>query len=68
MEKKLYRSTNNKKLAGVCAGLAKYMNVDVTVIRLIWVLVALFVGAGLLAYLVCALVIPEEPSNIVDAE
>ncbi|MEE1329193.1 MAG: PspC domain-containing protein [Oscillospiraceae bacterium] len=64
MEKKLYRSRNDKKLAGVCAGLAKYLNMDVTVIRLIMVLLTLFVGGGLIAYIVCALVIPEEPDYI----
>lgn len=64
MEKKLYRSKTDKKVAGVCAGLAKYLNMDVTVIRLIMVLLTLFVGGGLIAYIVCALVIPEEPDYI----
>jgi phage shock protein PspC (stress-responsive transcriptional regulator) len=64
MEKKLYRSKTDKKVAGVCAGLAKYLNIDVTLIRLIWALVVICGGAGLLAYLVCALVIPEEPNAI----
>ena len=64
MEKKLYRSNSDKKIAGVCAGLAKYLNIDVTLIRLIWALVVICGGAGLLAYLVCALVIPEEPDYI----
>ena len=64
MEKKLYRSRTDKKLAGVCGGLATYLNVDVSVIRLIWVLAVLFAGCGLLAYIVCALVIPEEPASI----
>lgn len=64
MEKKLYRSRTDKKVAGVCAGLAKYLNMDVTVIRLIMVLLTLFVGGGLIAYIVCALVIPEEPDYI----
>ena len=67
MEKKLYRSRNDKKLGGVCAGIAKYLNMDVTVIRLLWVLVTLFAGAGLLAYIVCALVIPEEPADLPEA-
>lgn len=66
MNKKLYRDTQNQKLAGVCAGLAEYLNIDPTVIRVIWALVALS-GAGILAYLVCALVIPEKPNNIIDA-
>ena len=66
MEKKLYRSTANKTIAGVCAGLAEYLNIDPTIVRVIWALVGLS-GAGLLAYLVCALIIPEKPSNIIDA-
>ena len=67
MNKKLYRS-NDRKIAGVCGGLAEYINIDPTVIRVIWALVGL-TGAGLVAYLVCALVIPEKPeSTIIDAE
>lgn len=66
MEKKLYRSTQNKMIAGVCSGLAEYINIDPTIIRVIWALVGLS-GAGLIAYLVCALIIPEKPSNIIDA-
>ena len=64
MEKKLYRSRTDKKLAGVCGGLGRYLNVDVTVIRVIWAVVSLFAGAGILAYLICALLIPEEPEYI----
>ena len=66
MNKKLYRSNTNKMLTGVCAGLAEYLNIDPTIVRVIWALVALS-GAGLLAYLICALIIPEKPSNIIDA-
>ena len=61
MEKKLYRSKTDKKICGVCGGLAEYLNVDSTVIRLLWVLATLFVGCGLLAYIVAALVVPENP-------
>ena len=64
MNKKLYRS-DDRMVAGVCAGLAEYINVDPTVVRVIWALVALS-GAGVLAYLVCALIIPEKPSDIID--
>ena len=67
MQKKLYRSATDKKLAGVCGGVAKYLNMDPTVIRVIWVLLALFGSLGLIAYIICALIIPEEPSNIIDA-
>ena len=63
MEKKLYRSRADKKLCGVCGGLAKYFGVDATIIRLALVLLCLFGGGGLLAYIICALVIPEEPKE-----
>ena len=66
MEKKLFRNTQNKMIAGVCSGLAEYTNIDPTIIRLIWALVGLS-GAGVLAYLIAALIIPEKPNNIIDA-
>lgn len=66
MEKKLYRNTQNKMLAGVCSGVAEYANIDPTVIRVIWALVGLS-GAGLIVYLVCALIIPEKPNTVIDA-
>ena len=65
MEKKLYRNTQDKKIAGVCSGLAEYFKIDATIIRLIWALISLF-GPGILAYLICALIIPEKPSDIID--
>ena len=66
MEKRLYRNTHNKMIAGVCSGVAEYLNIDPTIVRLIWALVGLS-GAGLLAYLIAAIIIPEKPSNIIDA-
>ncbi|MBO7184831.1 MAG: PspC domain-containing protein [Oscillospiraceae bacterium] len=66
MEKKLYRSRTDKKICGVCGGLAKYLNMDVSIMRLIVILLILFAGGGLIAYIICALVIPEEPDNIVE--
>ena len=65
MEKKLYRNLQNKVIAGVCSGLAEYLNIDATIIRVIWALIALS-GAGVLAYLICALLIPVKPSDIID--
>ena len=64
MEKKLYRSKTDKKLTGVCGGLAKYFGIDTTLVRLLVALAVLFVGFGLLAYIVCAFIIPEEPDII----
>ena len=58
--KKLYRSTTNKKLFGVCGGLAEYFDVDPTVVRIIYLLLLLGAGFGLLAYLICALILPEK--------
>ena len=65
MDKKLYRNAEYKMIAGVCSGLAEYINIDPTIVRLIWALIALS-GAGLVAYLVAAIIIPEKPSNIID--
>ena len=63
MEKKLYRSTTDKMIAGVCGGFAKYFNVDPTLIRVLLVLFCLLGGSGLLFYIVCVVVIPEEPAG-----
>lgn len=63
MERKLYRSRKNQSIAGVCGGFAAYFKIDVTIIRLIWALAILCAGTGLLAYIVCAFVIPEEPED-----
>lgn len=59
MEKKLLRSQSDKKIAGVCGGMAEYFNIDATLVRLLWVFFALLGGGGLLVYIICALVIPE---------
>ena len=68
MQKKLYRNTKEEKIAGVCAGIAEYFGFDPTWIRLAWAFLVLCVGAGILAYIVCALVIPEKPKEIPTAE
>ena len=60
MQKKLYRIPEGKQLAGVCTGLAEYFQLDITLVRLIFCVVSLF-GPGILAYLICAIVIPERP-------
>ncbi len=63
MNKKLYKSTTDKKLDGVCGGLGEYLNIDPTVIRLAWVIFSLLGGSGILAYIIAALVIPTNPGN-----
>ncbi|MFA7637508.1 MAG: PspC domain-containing protein [Monoglobales bacterium] len=58
MDKKLYKSNVDKKLCGVCGGIAEYFDVDSTIVRLIWVLFGLTAGSGLLAYIIAALIMP----------
>ena len=60
-EKKLYKSSTDKKLAGVCGGLAEYFNIDSTLVRLGWVVFCALGGSGLLAYIIAALVMPDRP-------
>jgi phage shock protein C len=60
--KKLYRSRNNRMIAGVCAGLAEFFGIDVTVVRLVFAAGALLgFGSFILVYLVMFVVVPEEP-------
>jgi phage shock protein C len=59
--RKLYRSRDDRKVAGVCGGLAQYFNIDPTLIRVLFVVTALLGGPGLLAYLLLWIVVPEEP-------
>lgn len=60
MEKRLFRSRINRKLFGVCGGLGEYFGVDPTVIRLLWVLAFFTCGIGLLAYIIAAIIMPEQ--------
>lgn len=64
--KHMMRSSTNSKIAGVCGGIAEYMDADPTVVRLIWALLTLFTGIffGLVAYLIAWLVMPLAPSYI----
>ncbi|MGN1421425.1 MAG: PspC domain-containing protein [Eubacterium sp.] len=61
MEKKLYKSITDRKICGVCGGIAKYFGIDTTIVRLIWALAVFCCGCGILAYIICAIVIPDEP-------
>jgi phage shock protein C len=59
--RKLYRSRKDKKLAGVAGGLAEYFNVDATLIRVLFVVLAVLGGAGVLIYLAMWIIVPPEP-------
>ena len=64
MEKRLYKDHSDKKLCGVCSGIAKYFGIDPTLVRLALVLFVALGGSGILAYIVCAIVMPDEPGYI----
>ena len=59
-DKRLYRSESNKKIAGVCGGIGEYFDVDPTLIRVAWIIFAILGGSGLLAYIICMIVMPKE--------
>lgn len=68
--KKLYRAEDNKLLAGVCAGVAEYFNIDPTIVRVLWVAASLFAGGGVILYIIMAIIVPVKSevivANIVD--
>jgi phage shock protein C len=61
--KRLYRSANDKMIAGVCGGLGEYFHMDPTLMRLLFVFLALLGGHGLLLYLIMWIVVPVEPAR-----
>lgn len=63
--KKLYLSTTDKKLSGVCGGVADYFQVDSSLVRLSWIIITILTGVvpGIVAYIVAAIVIPPEPQD-----
>jgi phage shock protein C len=62
--KKLYRSRTDRKVAGVCGGLAQYFNIDPVIVRLIWILFVLLGGSGIIIYIIAWIVVPLEPEDI----
>src|SRR5579863_7180455 len=63
--RKLMRSSTDKKLGGVCAGLADYFDMDPTLVRVLWLLVVLCGGTGLLVYVILWIVLPLAPGGVV---
>ena len=64
MAKKLYRSRKNRVIAGICGGLAEFFDFDTIIVRLITLILVLSFGAGLIAYIIAWIVVPEEPDNL----
>ena len=65
--RRLYRSSGNRMITGVCGGIAEYLSVDPTLVRLAFVLLTILNGAGLLIYIVMAIIVPLNPSTSVPA-
>lgn len=61
MERKLYKSNEDRMLDGVCGGIGEYFGVDSTLVRLAWVLFCALGGSGALAYVIAAIIIPRKP-------
>lgn len=61
MEKRLQRSRTEKMIGGVCGGLAEYFNVDPTIVRILWVIISLLGGAGILLYIILWVIMPLQP-------
>lgn len=59
-QKKLYKNKALGKVCGVCAGIAEYFDMDVTIIRILWIILCLCAGSGIIAYFACALVMPDK--------
>lgn len=64
MEKRLYRSYNDKILAGVCGGLGEYFDIDPVIIRVLFIVAVIFGGGGFLAYIILWIVIPQKPFKL----
>ena len=62
--KRLYKSRNNKMICGVCAGIADYFNIDPAIVRVRWAVLALAAGTGVLAYIACAIILPEGDTEV----
>jgi phage shock protein C len=61
--RKLYRSRTNRQVAGVCGGLAQYFNLDATLIRILFVVLAVLGGSGIILYLAMWIIVPKEPAG-----
>ena len=64
VKKRLYRSRKDRSVAGVCGGIADYLGIDPTLVRIIWVMFAVAGGPGVILYVIMALVVPEEPEFV----
>ena len=66
--KKLYRSRRNRIFLGICGGIGEYFGIDPTVVRVLWAVVSLLWGFGILLYIACMIIIPRKPSGYIEGE
>lgn len=66
MAKKLYRSRMDRKIAGVCGGIAEYFDIDPVVVRVLWLVAVCCAGGGILAYIIALIVIPQAPIGYIE--
>ena len=64
MEKRLYKIGQGKMVAGVCGGIAQYFGLDPTLVRLAWIIFSAMGGGGIVAYILCAAIMPREPEEL----
>ena len=62
--KRLYRSRKDRQIAGVCGGIADYLAIDPTLVRIVWVILSLAGGPGVILYIILSIVVPEEPEFV----
>ena len=63
MKKKLYKSVKDRKLTGVCGGIAEYFDIDSNIVRIVWLILVLCAGTGLLAYIIFAIILDDNPNG-----
>ncbi|MEA4972245.1 MAG: PspC domain-containing protein [Candidatus Metalachnospira sp.] len=67
--KKIVRPMNGRKVSGVCLGFSDYLGTDVTIIRILWVLLTIFLfGTGIILYIACIFIIPEEEDGTIEGD
>lgn len=68
-DKKIVRPVNGRKVSGVCMGFSDYLGIDVTIVRILWVLLTIFFfGTGLILYIACIFIIPQDEDGTIEGE
>ncbi len=62
--KRLYKSKTNRTICGVCGGIGEYFDIDPTIVRILWIVFTFAGGSGILAYIICALVMSNAPDDM----